>query len=107
MDTTTREKWEQLRSPDGSARSEALSAPLAATEQPVDWAYEVWDPLIAALAHPDNHQRAIAPQLLCTLAKSDPEGRAVRDFDRLLAATRDERFVTAATASRRSGRSGR
>lgn len=95
MDTTTRAQWEQLRSPDGSARYAALSALLAATEQPVDWAYEVWDDLIAGLAHPDNHQRAVAAQLLCNLAKSDPERRIVRDFDRLLAATRDERFVTA------------
>jgi hypothetical protein len=95
MDTATRAQWEQLRSADGKARYEALSALLAVTEQPVDWAHEVWDGLIAGLAHPDNHQRAIAAQLLCNLTKSDPERRAVRDFDRLLAATRDERFVTA------------
>lgn len=95
MDTTTLALWEQLRSPDGNARYEALSALLAATEQRVDWAYEVWDDLIAGLAHPDNHQRAIAAQLLCNLAKSDPERRIMRDFERLISATRDERFVTA------------
>lgn len=95
MDTATRDQWEQLRSPDGAARYAALSALLAATEQPVDWAYEVWDELLAALRHPDNHQRAIAAQLLASLAKSDPERRVLRDFEQLLAVTRDERFVTA------------
>jgi hypothetical protein len=95
MDTTTRAQWEQLRSRDGDERYAALSALLAATERPVDWAYEVWDELMAGLSHADNHQRAIAAQLLCNLAKSDPERRLVRDFDRLLAVTRDERFVTA------------
>ena len=43
----------------------------------------------------DNHQRAIAAQLLCNLAKSDPEQRMLRDFDRLIAVTHDKRFVTA------------
>lgn len=95
MDTATRGQWEQLRSPDGTARYEALNALLATTEQPVAWAYGVWDELLATLRHPDNHQRAIAAQLLCNLAKSDPEQRMLRDFDQLLAVTRDERFVTA------------
>jgi hypothetical protein len=95
VNTATQIRWEQLRSQDGAVRSAALSALLAATEQPVDWAYEVWDELLARLGHADNHQRAIAAQLLCSLARSDPEGYALRDFDRLLAVTRDERFVTA------------
>jgi hypothetical protein len=43
----------------------------------------------------DNHQRAIAAQVLCNLAKSDPEERMRRDFAALLNVTRDERFVTA------------
>lgn len=38
MDTATREQWEQLGSAHGNARDEALSALLALTEQPVDWA---------------------------------------------------------------------
>lgn len=95
MDDTTRKQWDELHSQDGDARYTAMNALLAATEQPVAWAYEVWDELLAGLRHPDNHQRAIAAQLLANLAKSDPERRIVRDFDRLLAVTRDERFVTA------------
>lgn len=95
MDSITAVRWEQLRAEDGAVRLEALNAVLAATEQPVDWAYEVWDELLAALRHKDNHQRAIAAQLLCNLAKSDPERRLLRDLDALLAVTHDERFVTA------------
>ena len=43
----------------------------------------------------DNHVRAIGAQLLCNLAISDPKKRMLKDFTRLLAVTRDERFVTA------------
>ena len=39
--------------------------------------------------------RAIAAQVLCNLAKSDPEQRMLRDFPALLAVTKDKRFVTA------------
>jgi hypothetical protein len=65
------------------------------TEAPVDWAYDVWDALAENLSHKDNHNRAIAAQLLSNLAKSDPEKRILTDFEALLAVTRDERFVTA------------
>ncbi len=65
------------------------------TDHPVDWAYEVWDEMVANLSHKDNHQRAIAAQVLCNLAKSDPENRILKDFPALLAVTRDNRFVTA------------
>jgi hypothetical protein len=47
------------------------------------------------LSHKDNHNRAIAAQVLCNLAKSDPKSRMVKDFPALLAVTRDKRFVTA------------
>jgi hypothetical protein len=62
---------------------------------PVDWAYEAWDEIVEGLTHKDNHVRAICGQLLANLAKSDPKGRIFKDFDKLLAVTRDERFVTA------------
>jgi hypothetical protein len=68
---------------------------LAATDKPVDWAYEVWDEMVESLSHKDNHVRAIAAQVLCNLAKSDPENRMLKDFDALLVVTKDERFVTA------------
>jgi hypothetical protein len=95
MDDTTRTHWNNLRSDDGDVRYAAFMALLAITDQPVDWAYEVWNELLANLRHKDNHQRAIAAQLLSNLAKSDPEQRMLKDFDALFAVTRDERFVSA------------
>lgn len=80
---------------DRPRQNEAYNAIMAATEQPVNWAYLVWDQAVANLTHQDNHNRAIAAQLLCNLAKSDPEGRILPDLDKLLAVTKDERFVTA------------
>jgi len=51
--------------------------------------------MVESLTHKDNHVRAIAAQVLCNLARSDPENRMLKDFDALLAVTKDERFVTA------------
>lgn len=95
MDISTRAILDDLRSPDGERRSKALSDIMVTTDTPVDWAYEVWDAVVANLRHQDHHQRAIAAQLLCGLAKSDPERRMLRDLDDLLVVTRDARFVTA------------
>ncbi|MCX6047542.1 MAG: hypothetical protein NT075_20785 [Chloroflexi bacterium] len=95
MDRITQTNLENLREQDGELRSQALSFMLAATDQPVDWAYRVWDETVATLRHKDNHQRAIAAQLLCNLAKSDPEQRILKDFAALLTVTKDEKFVTA------------
>jgi hypothetical protein len=95
MDDTTRTHSNNLRSDDGDVRYAAFMALLAITDEPVDWAYEVWNELLANLRHKDNHQRAIAAQLLSNLAKSDPEQRMLKDFDALFAVTRDERFVSA------------
>jgi hypothetical protein len=66
-----------------------------ATKEPIDWAYEIWDDMLALLKHGDNKQRAISSQVLCGLAKSDPKGRMRKDLGALLAVTKDERFVTA------------
>src|SRR4051812_12958310 len=95
MDEITQANWDKLRSQDGNQRLEALNSLLTTTDQHVDWAYAVWDDLVASLCHADNHQRAIAAQLLANLAKSDPERRILNDFDALFAVTKDERFVTA------------
>jgi len=95
MDATTRTKLDDLRSDDKEVQNKAFFAVLEATEKPVDWAYAVWDDMVADLRHKDNHRRAIAAQVLCNLAKSDPENRMLKDFDALLAVTKDERFVTA------------
>lgn len=66
-----------------------------ATNSHVDWGYEIWDEVICDLRHKDNQVRSIIAQLLCNLAKSDPEERIVADFPALLNVTRDDRFVTA------------
>jgi hypothetical protein len=95
MDDTTRTILENLRSTDRELQNQAFQTMLALTEEPVNWSYEAWDALVHDLKHPDNHVRAIAAQVLCNLAKSDPDKRMLVDFDALLAVTKDERFVTA------------
>ena len=95
MDEQTRTTLANLHSADRDLQNQAFFATIEATNQPVAWAYEVWDELVVNLRHKDNHERAIAAQVLCNLAKSDPNKRMLRDFDALLAVTKDERFVTA------------
>lgn len=95
MHPTIQSHLDNLRSEDKDLQNQAFFAIIAATDQPVDWAYAVWDGLVTDLSHKDNHRRAIASQVLCNLAKSDPEGRILHDFDALLAVTKDARFVTA------------
>lgn len=95
MDEVTRTHIENIYSTDRDLQNDAFFAILEATEKSVDWAYEVWDRLVESLRHQDNHVRAIAAQLLCNLAKSDPQNRMLKDFAALLTVTKDERFVTA------------
>jgi hypothetical protein len=95
MDRLTRTHLENIRSKDRELQNKAFFHILNMTEKPVNWAYEVWDEMVAGLAHEDNHVRAIAAQVLCNLAKSDPKDRILQDFNALLDVTRDERFVTA------------
>lgn len=95
MDEVIRATFKNLRSPETDTRYQAFVYMLKATEEQVDWAYEIWDDLVAGLPDPDNHQRAIAAQLLCNLAKSDPQSRILKDFPAILRVTRDDRFVTA------------
>jgi hypothetical protein len=95
MDEAIKVHMANIHSGDRAVQGKAFSSLMEATDRPVDWAYEVWDDLLGALSHRDNHLRAIAAQVLCNLAKSDPEGRMLEDFGALLAVTRDDRFVTA------------
>ena len=95
MDPTTRKYLDQIHSEDMLLQGRAFQALLEATAKPVDWAYEAWDELRQTLTHKNNRQRSIAAQVLCNLAKSDPQNRMLKDFDALLAVTKDERFVTA------------
>ena len=84
-----------IRSTDREVQGAAYQAFIEATDDPVDWAYDVWDDVVADLTHRNNRVRSIASQILCNLAKSDPEHRIVEDFPRLLEVTKDDRFVTA------------
>lgn len=95
MDKKIRAHLDNIRSTDAQLQNKAYMALMQETEKPVDWAYEVWDELIEGLTDKDNHIRAICGQLLGNLGKSDPKGRMHKDFDKLLAVTKDERFVTA------------
>jgi hypothetical protein len=95
MDTITRTNFHNLSSQDGHTRFNAFNYILKVTDERVDWAYEVWDDLLENLRDKNNHQRAIAAQVLCNLAKSDPKRRMLKDFDAILTVTKDERFVTA------------
>lgn len=95
MDKTTRTHLDNIRSKDGQLQNKAYFVLMDATEKTVDWAYDAWDELMEGLTHKDNHVRAISAQLLCNLAKSDPKSRMLKDFETLLAVTKDEKFVTA------------
>src|SRR6267378_8595468 len=95
MNAMTRTALDNLHAEDKGLQNQAFFHLLEETAKPVDWAYDVWDEMVATLRHKDNHQRAIAAQVLCNLAKSDPENRMLKVFDALLAVTKDERFVTA------------
>jgi len=95
MDKTVRTQIDNIRSEDGDLQNKAFTYILKVTDKPVDWAYEVWDEMVDGLKHKDNHVRAISAQVLSNLAKSDPKNRMLKDFDKLLTVTKDERFVTA------------
>jgi hypothetical protein len=95
VNKTTETNLHNLWTEDRGLQNKAFTDLLDATDGRVDWAYEAWDELIENLSHKDNHNRAIAAQVLCNLAKSDPKGRMLKDFPLLLAVTKDERFVTA------------
>jgi hypothetical protein len=95
MNKTIRTHLDNIYSEDSELQNKAYSELMKKTEKPVDWAYEAWDELLVGLKHKDNHVRAITSQILTHLAKSDPKGRMLKDFDALLLVTNDERFVTA------------
>lgn len=96
MDKLTRENLADIYSGDKAVQTAAYYFLMEATEKPVDWSYEVWDKMVETLGSPDNHQRAIAAQVLCNLARwSDPANRIQTDFPALLNVTKDARFVTA------------
>jgi hypothetical protein len=79
MDSITQANWENLRSHDGDLRFAALNSMLAPTDQPVDWAYEVWDSLTdfqtgsSALSIP-----GLAERLVCVKPRSRARPRRNR-----------------------------
>ena len=95
MNAPTKDHFLNIRSADRQAQGTSYAYLLETTRKPVDWAYEAWDELLSGLKAKDNRLRSISAQLLCNLAKSDPQGRIVKDFGRLLAGTKDPQFVTA------------
>lgn len=80
---------------DRERQNAAYTSMMAATAAPVPWAPDVWDTVVANLTHPDNHNRAIAAQILCNLAAHEPTGRILDHLVVLVDVTRDKRFVTA------------
>lgn len=94
MDALIKEKVTNLASTDDGIRLDALKTVLLSTENKVDWAYEMWDEMIARLDHENSYQRSIGIMVLCNLAKSDTENRLAGILERLLAHTRDEKFIT-------------
>ncbi|HET7145269.1 MAG TPA: hypothetical protein VFI68_14715 [Anaerolineales bacterium] len=95
MDKLTQTHFNNMWSEDRELQNKAFLHILKVTDKPVDWAYEAWNDLVNNLSHKDNHNRAIAAQVLCDLAKSDPKNRMLKDLDALISLTKDERFVTA------------
>lgn len=95
METTTKQHLYILNSTDKVLRYASFQHIMKLTDQPVDWAYEVWDDVLILLEQGDNHQRTMAVQLLSNLAKSDPQQRMLLDFEKLMNVTKDEKFVTA------------
>jgi len=93
MKKNIRTHLDNIRSDDGVLQNNSYNELMQKTEAPVGW--HTKHELLEGLTHKDNHVRAISSQLLANLAKSDPKGRMVKDFEKLLNVTKDERFVTA------------
>ncbi|MDV2582044.1 hypothetical protein [Alkalibacillus haloalkaliphilus] len=95
MDHITKSCFKNLESRDKNLQYEAFQNIIHATNERVDWAYEVWDQLLDWLTDSDHHRRARAGQFLSALAISDPEKRILHDFPALWEVTKDSKFVTA------------
>ncbi len=94
MNKTVKESIDNLGSTDDKIRFDALQSILKLTDDKVDWVYEVWNDLVGKLDDKNSYQRSIAILVLCNLAKSDAENRIEECLDRMLAHTRDEKFIT-------------
>ena len=95
MEERVRQLFADRESGDKDKAYHAYNELIALTEEPVPWAYEMWDALLAQLDDEDNHKRSFSGQMLARLAISDPEGRILRNLPALVRVTKDEKFVTA------------
>jgi hypothetical protein len=86
---------ETLDSDERDPRFKAFAQLMQITNKSVPWAYDAWDRLLNLAQHGDNHQRAIGVQLLANLAKSDRQGRILKDINKLMKVSKDPMFVTA------------
>jgi hypothetical protein len=95
MTNTLTPRIKEMLLRDGTVTFDEYTEIMRASDAPVDWAYDVWDSLLKLLQSKDGHRRSLSAQTLCNLAKSDPEQRMLRDFEKVFAITRDPKFVTA------------
>ncbi|AXI10891.1 hypothetical protein CV093_20495 [Oceanobacillus sp. 143] len=95
MDKAMQTNFNNLESEDKNLQYEAFMNILDATKEEVEWAYEVWDELLAGLTSSNNHKRSRYAQFLSNLAISDPEKRMLTDFPAVWEVTKDKRTVTA------------
>ncbi|UOQ94648.1 hypothetical protein MUO14_06785 [Halobacillus shinanisalinarum] len=95
MDENTQMYFENLNSEDKNIQYDAYTNIMEATNEQVDWAYDVWDQLKEDLTHPDHHRRSRAAQFLASLSKSDPSRIILEDFPAVWEVTKDPKFVTA------------
>ena len=79
MDEKIHSDLDAVRSADRLAQGKAFQDLMAATDRPVDWAYEAWDEVLAGLRDKDNHVRAIAAQHQSTAGGLLPALHAVQD----------------------------
>lgn len=95
MDKSLTKAFDDLYHKDKQIRYQAFVDVLTAAEEKNKWSYDVWDSFVRDLKHGDSHRRSIAAQVLCRLAKSDPEERIFSVFSDLYDVTKDSKFVTA------------
>lgn len=95
MNPTVSALFADRDSGDRDAAFAALHTLFELTNQPVGWAYDVWDRLAEQATSGDNHQRSFAAQMLCRLALSDPDMRIAETMPVIERVMRDPMFVTA------------
>jgi hypothetical protein len=94
MDREINEQFDNLESTNDILRMNALKQVMLLTDNKVNWVYEVWDLLINKLNNENSFQRSIAIFVLCNLAKSDKENRMAKLLPKILAHTKDDKFIT-------------